>query len=66
MEGVNHLAFIIAAYAAAVAVIGGLTAWVLLDYRAQRHHLLELESKGVTRRSAARSGMMMEEVKEEA
>ena len=51
MEGVNHLGFIIAAYAAAVAVIGGLTAWVLLDYRAQQKILADLEARGMARRS---------------
>ena len=46
-----HAAFILAAYAAAAVVIGGLIAWVLLDYRAQMHKLAELEARGVTRRS---------------
>lgn len=46
-----HAAFILAAYAAAVVVIGGLIAWVLLDYRAQTRKLAELEARGVTRRS---------------
>ena len=48
-----HSAFIIVSYAAAVAVVAGLVAWVLLDFRAQRRALGELESHGVTRRSAA-------------
>jgi heme exporter protein D len=48
-----HAAFIIVSYAAAVAVVTGLVAWVLLDFRAQRRALGELESHGVTRRSAA-------------
>ena len=46
-----HAAFIVAAYAAAVAVLGGLTAWVLFDYRAQRRKLADLEARGVSRRS---------------
>jgi len=46
-----HAAFILAAYAAATIVIGGLIAWVLLDYRAQLHKLADLEARGVTRRS---------------
>lgn len=46
-----HAAFILAAYAAAAVVIGGLIAWVLLDYRAQLHRLGDLEARGVTRRS---------------
>jgi heme exporter protein D len=46
-----HAAFIIAAYAAAVIVLGGLIAWVRLDYRAQRRKLADLEARGVSRRS---------------
>jgi len=34
-----------------VAVLGGLTAWVLFDYRAQRRKLADLEARGVSRRS---------------
>ncbi len=48
-----HAAFIIAAYAAAILVIGGLVAWVWLDFRAQKRVLGDLEAHGVTRRSAA-------------
>jgi heme exporter protein D len=48
-----HAAFIIAAYAAAVVVVGGLIAWVALDFRAQKRVLGDLEAHGVTRRSAA-------------
>jgi heme exporter protein D len=47
-----HTAFIIAAYAAAVAVIAALIVWVVVDFRAQRRALGELEAHGVTRRSA--------------
>ena len=46
-----HAAFILTAYAAAAIVIGGLIAWVLLDYRAQTRRLIDLEARGVTRRS---------------
>jgi heme exporter protein D len=52
MQATNHLDFIVAAYAAAIAVVGALTAWVMLDYRAQRRALLDLDRKGLTRRSA--------------
>ena len=48
-----HAAFVIAAYAAAILVVGGLVAWVWLDFRAQRRVLGDLEAHGVTRRSAA-------------
>jgi heme exporter protein D len=47
-----HAAFIVAAYAAAVAVVAGLIAWVALDFRAQKRALGDLEAHGVTRRSA--------------
>jgi heme exporter protein D len=52
MQAVSHTGFIIAAYAVAFAVVGGLTAWVMLDYRAQLRALAGLEKRGVTRRSA--------------
>jgi heme exporter protein D len=48
-----HAAFIIAAYAAAIVVIGGLIAWVVIDYRAQKRVLGDLEAHGVTRRSTS-------------
>ena len=47
-----HAAFIWAAYAAAAAVVAGLIGWVVLDWRAQRRLLGDLEADGVTRRSA--------------
>jgi len=47
-----HAAFILAAYAAAIAVVAGLIAWVVLDFRAQKRVLGDLEAHGVTRRSA--------------
>jgi heme exporter protein D len=46
-----HAAFIVTAYAAAAVIIGALVAWVLLDHRAQRRKLADLEARGVTRRS---------------
>jgi heme exporter protein D len=47
-----HADFIIAAYALALFVVAALTAWVLLDYAAQRRLLGDLEERGVRRRSA--------------
>ena len=47
-----HAAFIVIAYAAAITVVAGLIAWVVLDLRAQRRMLGDLEAHGVTRRSA--------------
>jgi heme exporter protein D len=67
MNPANHIGFIVASYAAAVAVVGVLIAWVTLDYRAQRSRLADLEMRGVTRRSApARSERSIEQAKEEA
>ena len=47
----QHANFILAAYAAAILIIGGLIAWVLLDYRAQLRKLADMSARGVTRRS---------------
>ena len=48
-----YAAFILAAYAATIGVIAGLVGWVIVDFRAQKRVLGELEAHGVTRRSAA-------------
>jgi heme exporter protein D len=53
MSEAAHTGFIIAAYAVAVIVVVGLCAWVMLDYRAQRRNLADLERRGIARRSAA-------------
>jgi heme exporter protein D len=47
-----HAGFIILSYAAAIAVVAALAGWVILDFRAQRRALGDLEAHGVTRRSA--------------
>jgi heme exporter protein D len=65
MNAANHMGFIVASYAAAIAVVGALVVWVTLDYRAQRHRLADLEMRGVTRRSTlARSERTIEQAKE--
>jgi heme exporter protein D len=67
MGAANHMGFIVAAYAAAVAIVGVLIAWVMLDYRIQRLRLADLETRGVTRRSAPpRSEPAIEQAKEKA
>jgi heme exporter protein D len=67
MDAANHMGFIVASYAAAVAVVGALVAWVTLDYRTQRLRLADLDTRGVTRRSAsARSEPAIEQAKEKA
>jgi heme exporter protein D len=52
MQATAHIEFIVAAYGAGVLVIVALIAWVMLDYRLQRRILAELETKGISRRSA--------------
>jgi len=47
-----HAGFIVAAYGAAIVLIGGLSAWILADYRRQLRLLADLESRGVKRRSS--------------
>ncbi len=51
-----HAAFIVASYAAALLTVAGLIAWVIADHRAQKRALGDLESRGVTRRSARGGG----------
>jgi heme exporter protein D len=52
MPEATHTGFIVAAYAATVIVVVGLCLWVMLDYRAQRRSLADLERRGIARRSA--------------
>jgi heme exporter protein D len=47
-----HAHFIVIAYAIAAFALGALIGWVWLDYRAQKAALDDLESRGITRRSA--------------
>jgi heme exporter protein D len=55
MEATAHIEFIVAAYGAGIVVVVALIAWVMLDYRLQRRILAELETKGISRRSARES-----------
>ena len=55
MQAATHTGFIVAAYAIACGIVGGLLAWVMADYRAQLRNLAELEKQGITRRSASAS-----------
>jgi heme exporter protein D len=67
MGAASHAGFIIAAYAAAFGIVGGLIAWVTADYRSQLRALADLEKRGVTRRSAPPpSGPAMRQAKEDA
>ena len=49
-----YAGFIIAAYAAALAVVAGLIGWIIADHRAQMRTLHDLEARGVSRRSSTR------------
>jgi heme exporter protein D len=46
-----HAAFIVSAYAAAIAIVAVLILWVALDRRRLRRTIEDLEAHGVTRRS---------------
>ncbi|SHF57890.1 heme exporter protein D [Kaistia soli DSM 19436] len=52
----EHAGYIIGAYGLAALIVFGVVAWVLVDGRAQRRRLKELEARGIRRRSAARRG----------
>jgi heme exporter protein D len=49
----QYAPFIIGSYAAVILIIGGLALQMILDNRAQKRALAELETRGVARRSAA-------------
>jgi heme exporter protein D len=51
-----HAAFIVTAYAAAIAIVAALVAWIVLDQRHLARLLEELEAQGVTRRSRRADG----------
>ncbi|GIL00477.1 MAG: hypothetical protein BroJett030_03760 [Alphaproteobacteria bacterium] len=52
----QYAAYIVPAYAVSAAVIAGLTAWTLLQYRRRLREIATLEEKGVRRRAATRKG----------
>lgn len=47
-----HAPYIIAAYAAVIAVLAGLVAWLVMDGWRQARALEALEARGITRRSS--------------
>jgi heme exporter protein CcmD len=49
----THLGYILAAYCAAFAVLGGLAAWVIGDLRRQTRRLKTLQEQGLARRSGS-------------
>ena len=54
IEGGAHIGFIVASYAAAAVVLVALFAWIVLDGRAQRRQIAELDARGVRRRSSGK------------
>lgn len=57
MAGVEHLGFIVAAYAVTVVVLAALIGWILLDGRSLRRQLARLEKRGYgSRRKAGDAG----------
>ena len=46
-----HAGFIVAAYGVTAVVLVALVLWVVIDGRAQRRRLADLEARGITRRS---------------
>ena len=51
-----HAAFIVWAYAAAIAIVAGLILWVVLDRRHLSRTLDDLDAQGITRRPGRTSG----------
>jgi heme exporter protein D len=49
---VTHAGFIVTAYLVTALVLAGLVGWIVLDGRALRRRLAELEARGIRRRSA--------------
>lgn len=48
----SHAGFILAAYLATGAVLLALFVWIVLDERVLRRRLVDLEARGIRRRSA--------------
>ncbi len=51
-----YASFIVGSYALVALVVIALIVWITADLRRQQNALRELESRGVTRRSAAKTG----------
>lgn len=47
-----HALYVFAAYAITVVAVAGLIGWLLVDQRARKRELAELEAAGIRRRSA--------------
>jgi heme exporter protein D len=51
-----HPLYIAAAYGVSAIAILALVAWILLDQRARRRELVDLEKRGIRRRSSETAG----------
>ena len=51
-----YFGYIFASYAITASVLAGLVGWVLVDQRGRQAELVELEAKGVRRRSDRNRG----------
>jgi heme exporter protein D len=51
-----HALYVAAAYAVTALALAGLIGWILLDQRARRRELAELEAAGIRRRSDKSAG----------
>jgi heme exporter protein D len=51
-EVATHTGFILAAYLATAIVLAAVVGWIVIDGRALRRKLAELEARGIRRRSA--------------
>lgn len=52
----SHIAYVTAAYLGAALTIVGLALWILLDQRARRRELKDLEARGIRRRAQRTDG----------
>lgn len=50
-----HATFIVASYVVVAVVLFGIIAWLILDGRAQKRQLAEMEARGIRRRSGRHS-----------
>lgn len=48
-----HALYVAAAYGASILVLSALTGWILIDQRARKRELAQLEAAGIRRRSDA-------------
>lgn len=47
----EHGVFIIASYGASLTLLAGMALWIVLDGRSVRRQLVEMEARGIRRRS---------------